>query len=235
MRLTALGINGPYPPPGGACSGYLFESDCGTRIAVDLGAGTLSRLLALIDLTNLDALVFSHLHFDHMSDALPLRYALDFSGRQNLSVIAPTEPANVRALFMGGKMDLIEPNDTQIGDFRLSFISAVHPVPAFSVALEADGKRVVYTGDTNENDALELFADRADLLIADAGLLERDYAKRAPHLSARRCGELAARVSARGLMLTHLSPRYAPDEVLSEAREAYPHAELMEELHTIYI
>lgn len=235
MKWTALGVNGPYPAEGGACSGHLFESDGGTRVVVDLGTGTLSRLLRFTGLRDIDALVLSHLHFDHMSDALTLRYALDFEALKNLPVVAPAGPDNVRALLQGGKMDLMEPRDMAVGDFRLFFIPATHPVPAVSVALEADGKRVVYTGDTNENDALELFADRADLLIADAGLLERDYGKRAPHLSARRCGLLAARASVRGLCLTHLHPRYEPEEVRSEAREEYPRAELSEALKPLLL
>ena len=29
MKLTILGMNGPFPAPGGATSGYLLESDSG--------------------------------------------------------------------------------------------------------------------------------------------------------------------------------------------------------------
>jgi ribonuclease BN (tRNA processing enzyme) len=235
LKMTPLGVNGPYPAPGGACSGYLFESDGGTQIAVELGAGTLSRLLEITTLRRLDALVLTHLHFDHMSDALPLRYALDFEDRQNLLVVAPEEPKNVAALLRGGKMDWTGPEDMQIGDFFLSFILTTHPVQTYAIAFSADGKRAVYTGDTNENSALELFADGADVLVADAGCMERDYAPKGPHLSAKRCGMLAARASAKRLCLTHLSPRYDAEAVLLEAREAFPRAELLRPFETVYV
>lgn len=59
MFLTFLGINGPYPEKGGACSGYLLTSDSGkTNIAIDLGSGCLGRLInELGDITKLDALI----------------------------------------------------------------------------------------------------------------------------------------------------------------------------------
>ena len=49
MRLTILGNNGPYPAPGGACSGYLVESDSGnTRILIDCGTGVLASLTKML-------------------------------------------------------------------------------------------------------------------------------------------------------------------------------------------
>ena len=38
MKLTVLGCYGPYPPAGGACSGYLLEEG-GTRVLIDCGNG----------------------------------------------------------------------------------------------------------------------------------------------------------------------------------------------------
>ena len=75
MKLTVLGCNGPYPEPDGACSGYLLESG-ETRVLIDCGTGTLARLTAIMPPEKLDAVILSHLHYDHMSDMLPLIYKL---------------------------------------------------------------------------------------------------------------------------------------------------------------
>lgn len=236
MILTILGNNGPYPEPGGACSGYLVSSDSGTtHLLLDCGAGVFSQMLKYIPVEALTALILSHLHYDHMSDALPIKYALDFSARQNLPVIAPKEPAPVRALLMNGKMDLYQPEDRTIGEFRVTFAPATHPVPAYSIAIEEDGRRLVYTGDTNENDTLELFADGADLLLADCGLAEADWKAKSPHLSAKRCGALARRCKVKQLVLTHFSPRYDKEMLLNEAHELYPGAELAYQSMRIHI
>jgi ribonuclease BN (tRNA processing enzyme) len=45
-RVVVLGGCGAWPEPGRACSGFLLEHD-GFHLAIDLGYGTLSRLLAL--------------------------------------------------------------------------------------------------------------------------------------------------------------------------------------------
>lgn len=228
MRLTILGNNGPYPAPGGACSGYLLESDSGrTNILMDCGTGVLSRLPNYIDIERLDAVVLSHLHYDHMSDMLTMHYALQFHPRKRpLSVYAPARPAEVRSLLAGASIDLWPMRETEIGEMKLSFCPVRHPVETFAVAVECDGARLVYTGDTNTDYALELFCDSADLLLADAGLSEVDYSENAPHLSAALCGKLAKDTGAKRLLLTHLNPKYDPNDLCAEARAFFPSAEI---------
>ena len=229
MILTVLGNNGPFPAPGGACSGYLVESDSGdTRVLVDCGAGVLANLNRLLTPDQLTAVILTHLHFDHMSDMLPMRYQLDVSPRLSLPVYAPDAPVGVVNMLTGVKLDLYEPEDGMIGEMRVSYIPAVHPVKANCVCIECDGAKLVLTGDTNENPALELFADGADLLVADAGFLEADWQPGKPHLSALKCGRLAQSVGAKRLLLTHLNPKYDPQALLDEARTACTHASLAE-------
>ncbi len=228
MRLTILGNNGPFPAPGGACSGYLVESDSGqTSILLDCGTGVLSRLMQVMPVQKLNAIVLSHLHYDHMSDMLPMHYYFQFHPLQRpLNVFLPGAPAEVRALIEDKQFDLWPMRETVIGEMRLRFCRVRHPVPTYAVSIECDGRRMVYTGDTNTETALELFADGADLLLADAGLCNADYHENAPHLSAELCGTLARNVRAKQLVLTHLNPKYDPDLLLSEAKAVYPTAEL---------
>ena len=62
MKLTVLGINGPFPAPGGACSGYLLTSDSGkTKVLIECGAGILGRMERFVDLHELSGIVLSHL------------------------------------------------------------------------------------------------------------------------------------------------------------------------------
>ena len=228
MYLTILGNNGPFPAPGGACSSYLLESDSGeTKLLIDAGTGSLARLMDIARPETLDAVVLSHLHFDHMSDLLPMQYALQFSARERpLPVFLPRRPVRVRALLECPYYDLFDHEDIAVGEMRLRFIPAVHPVEGSCVAVEGDGAKFVFTGDTNLDPALELFADGCDLLLADAGLSQADWTEKKPHLSAALCGALAREARAGALLLTHLNPLYDPASLLAEAREAYPAAEL---------
>ena len=228
MYLTILGNNGPFPAPGGACSSYLLESDSGeTKLLIDAGTGSLARLMDIARPETLDAVVLSHLHFDHMSDLRPMQYALQFSARERpLPLFLPRRPERVRALLECPYYDLFDHEDIAVGEMRLRFIPAVHPVEGSCVAVEGDGAKFVFTGDTNLDPALELFADGCDLLLADAGLSRADWTEKKPHLSASHCGALARDVRAGALLLTHLNPLYDPQALLDEARRDYPAAEL---------
>ena len=230
MRLTILGNNGPYPAPGGACSGYLVESDSGnTRILIDCGTGVLASLTKMLPAERLNAIVLSHLHFDHMSDMLPMRYYFQFHPlARPMNVFLPGAPADVRALMEDKQFDLWPMREATIGEMRLRFCRVRHPVPTYAISVECDGRRMVYTGDTNTEPALELFADGADLRLADAGLSSADYSENAPHLSTGLCGQLARDARAKQLVLTHLNPKYAPEALLDEARAFFPSAELAE-------
>ena len=237
MILKILGNNGPYPAPGGACSGYLLSSDSGnTRILIDCGTGVLNRLMGECLPRDLDAVVLSHLHYDHMSDMLPMQYALQFGPRPTpLPVYAPEEPEAVRALLDAPCYDLWPAEDFTVGEMRVSFAPARHPVPTFAVAVSCDGERFVFTGDSNQDAVVELFCEGASLLLADCGLSNADHRLAAPHYSAGLCGQLAANAHARRLLLTHLNPKYDPETLLAEARASFPGAELAELGATYYI
>ena len=227
MRLTILGNNGPYPCGGGACSGYLLESDSGnTAILIDCGTGVLANLMGMDALDRLDAVVLSHLHYDHMSDLLPMQYAIQFHPRKHpLPVYAPRTPEPVRALLEGAPCyDLWDCQDATVGEMKIAFNPARHPVETYAVAVTCDGARFVFTGDSNTDALLELFCEGADLLLADAGLSAEDWKPTAPHFSTALCGQLAKNTRARRLLLTHFNPKYDPDALLNEARRDFPAA-----------
>ena len=76
MKVTVLGMNGPFPAAGGACSGYLVQAG-ETLVQLDMGTGTLAALTKLCAPESLTAIVFSHWHFDHCSDVLPLIFRME--------------------------------------------------------------------------------------------------------------------------------------------------------------
>lgn len=230
MKLTILGNNGPYPAAGGACSGYLLSSDSNqTHVLIDCGAGVLASLAREIPWDALDAVILSHLHFDHMSDLLPMQYALQFHPRSApLPVYAPKTPAQVHALLQEAPAYALEPmQDVQIGEIRFRFMPVRHPVETYALRAECDGRAFVYTGDTNILPELADFARDANVLLADAGLSIEHWTQAAPHLSARACGALALEAHAERLLLTHLNPRYTADALEAEARALHADAQFV--------
>lgn len=227
MKLTILGNNGPYPCAGGACSGYLLSSDSGkTNVLLDCGTGVLANLAKHLPIGQLNAVILSHLHLDHMSDMLPMQYALQFNPRpEALPVHAPETPAQVRALLDVPAYALKPMQEVQIGEITFTFFPVRHPVECFAVRACCDGKVFVYTGDTNEVPDLDRFAADADVLLTDSGLLCADWKETAPHLSPKGCAQLAENAHAKKLLLTHLNPRYTPQQHEAEARSIRPDAQ----------
>ena len=94
MRLTVLGKYGPFPAPGGATSGYLIEQG-DTRVLFDCGSGVLTRLLAQCPLEQLDAVVLSHLHEDHVADMQVLAYPGTVARGQAAAVLPHHAPGEL--------------------------------------------------------------------------------------------------------------------------------------------
>ena len=231
MELKILGAYGPYPAAGKACSGYLLQKD-GFNLLIECGNGVLSRLQNYIDLTELDAILISHLHADHISDLFIIRYALQIAGESDtdlkkLSIYLPGEPLEERARFE--ENDFINyyniPADNgllNIGPFVVKFLKTVHPIPCYAMQIESDNKKIVYSADTEYFEALEKFASNAKLFICEANYQNTEIARSMPnHLSAAQAAEIALKANVEKVILTHLSPKHDAETSLKEAREIF--------------
>lgn len=234
MKLTILGNNGPYPAAGGACSGYLLRGG-GVNILIDCGNGVLSNLQKFASFEELDAIILTHLHSDHISDMMVLKYAVQIKKKRglfdkNLTVYASPEPAEeYKRLDVSDAFDL-KPITGElvlnVGAVRMTFARMKHPSPDFAVSAEHDGKRFVFSGDTSWTEDIIAFARNADVLMLDAGLFAREKKDdNVPHLTAEECGIVARRAGAGRLLLTHFWPEADVNELANEAKANFDNTE----------
>jgi ribonuclease BN (tRNA processing enzyme) len=221
-RLVVLGSCGAWPEPGRACSGFVLEHG-GARIVLDLGYGTLPRLLTLLGSSaadGIDAVIVTHAHPDHMIDLHGLFRARWF-GRRGAPAIPLLAPRPVWARLVGLEDDgedvvrrvfdwrpLPAPSQA-IGPLRLESMLLPHYLPNAGVRLSAPGLTLAYTGDTGPDPALAELGREADLYIADAtDRVQQTGGPAGPalNLTAREAGEAAAAAGARRLLLTHFWP-----------------------------
>ena len=91
-KVTLLGTGVGIPQPGRSQSAILVETE--RPLLLDCGAGTLLRLdEAGIDVENLDTVLLTHLHLDHVSDLLALANARYLRRLPGLEVYGPVGTA----------------------------------------------------------------------------------------------------------------------------------------------
>ncbi|WP_069649288.1 MBL fold metallo-hydrolase [Caloranaerobacter ferrireducens] len=244
MKLTVLGNNGPYPRPGGACSGYLLETD-NKRILIDCGNGVLSRLLKICSIKDIDIIILTHLHSDHISDIMVMKYAIGVNkmkGKYNITIplYVPTDDYEmVKRLNYNNSFNIIPIEENTIinlGDIEITFRRMKHPIKTFAVKVRKGGKTFVYSSDTSYNESLIDFSKNADLLLCEAGILEEDREDNAPHLSAKQAGEIGKKAGVKRLILTHFWPEYNLERVKIEASQTFDSIlELSQEMKAYYI
>ncbi len=192
---------------------------------MDLGNGALAQLQKHIPLAQIDAIVLTHLHFDHISDVQILGYALaQLQARREyerkIRLYLPKTPERVAGLFALPLFDICYlSDDLEVGEagMRLVFASMMHPVEAYAVLAEEEGKCLLYSGDTAQNKTVAELAEMADFALLDAALLEAEVGPGASHMSVKEACEIGR--FAGKLALTHHSPFHTREQICQEAAE----------------
>jgi ribonuclease BN (tRNA processing enzyme) len=216
MRLTIVGSSGSMSGPGGAASGYLVQAPDATgrtwSVLLDIGPGAFGQLMNHLEPRQLDALILSHLHPDHMVDVTSLHVFLRYHPAGELPAIRTVGPVQT-AERIGGvcwlspeevarQFDIEHHEDGRVitvGPLRIEAFAVRHPVPAFGVRIDGPSEvgsgtvSLAYTGDTDSCAAAARLADGVDLLLAEASFQEgREDFIRGIHLTGLRAGRLAA-------------------------------------------
>ncbi len=219
MLLNVVGAGPAYTNrPGATGAAYLVRLD-GSSLLFDLGQGSFPRLAGLLDPAALDAVVISHLHPDHFIDLVPLRHYLRWEEpRRRVRVLAPDglaarlDALNGEPGFSAAALDvegLAEGRQT-IGPFELDVARVTHSEPSFGFRVSAPGGDrsdsigLVYSGDCGRAEDLDALARPGDTLLCEVSFGAGPVVPDAQHLDGPAVGELAHRVGAGRVLLTHL-------------------------------
>ncbi len=211
MKLTVIGFWGAYPGKESASSGYLVQAS-GYNILLDCGSGVLSKLYKYIDINDLDSVVLSHYHPDHIADVGVVQHGVIVQkavGKRikPLTFYGHTEDSYFEKLALKDYTQSIgyeEKKKYTIGPLTFSFLRVEHPVPAFSMRIDNGGYAMGYTGDTGWNTGLIDFFQNVDFLLCESSLFTEFKGRVPGHLTAQEAGILAKRANVGRLVLTHL-------------------------------
>ena len=234
MQLRFIGCGDAFGS-GGRFNTCFHLTGAETNVLIDCGASSLIALKAqAIPCNDIEAILITHFHADHFG-GLPF-FILDaqfFAKRMAPLVIAG--PPGLRdwyarvldTAFPGAAgtaqrfplelRELADGEPTEIGSLRATPYLVNHGNPGgpfFAYRIEAEGRVLAYTGDTEWTDRLIDAARGADLFIAEAYF--RD--KRVPlHLDLATLEAHLPEIGAKRVVLTHMS-----DDMLAE-RDAVPY------------
>lgn len=237
MRLLVIGCSGSLPGPHSPASCYVLEAEQDGRmwrILLDLGNGALGPLQKYVDPLVIDAVLLSHLHADHCLDMagyyvlrkyhpdgasprIPVFGPSDTAGRLARAYDLPEDPGMTEEFDFAAFPD----EEWRIGPFTITAHPVDHPVEAYALRVQADGRVLAYSGDCAPCPGLEAAAAGADLLLGEAAFCDEHDNPASVHLTGTDIGATAARAGAGRLVLTHIPPWYDPQVALTEATAAF--------------
>lgn len=228
MKLTVLGCLGAYPYKNQGTTGYLLQSD-GFNLLIDAGSATLIKLQEHLDPLDLDAVILSHYHHDHIADLGVLQYYWQLHPKRDpetlLSIYGHTKDSvHFEELTMANVSKghpYFEAEELKIGPFLITFMETIHPVVCYAMRIveEATGKVFVFTGDSGYLESFADFAKEADLFLADTYLFEGNEHHHA-HFTSKEAGDLAKSANVKKLVLTHLPQFGDLEQLKNEAQKA---------------
>ncbi|MRH44162.1 MBL fold metallo-hydrolase [Aquibacillus halophilus] len=210
MKLTVIGYWGAYPAKGSATSCYLLEKD-GFSCLLDCGSGALSRLQLFKDVMDIDAVVLSHYHNDHIADIGVLQYSWLVQNYINnteeiLPIYGHVEDKhgfeNLTHNFTEGIP--YDPEGTlNVGPFSFTFMKTEHPASCYAMRITDGEKTIVYTADSSYTKDFIPFSEAADLLITDCNFYEGQDGNKPGHMTSKEGAEIASKAGVKQLVLSH--------------------------------
>lgn len=222
MKLTVIGKYGPYAQKGGATSCFLINDS----VILDMGSGTLARLLDKVNLCKISAIILSHMHSDHMSDMLTLRYfyALEEkAGRldKKIDVYMPYQKCPENEMLCSCRQfnihyvkdkDIIETAGLKIGFYLMLHAG----IPCMGLNIKQGSSSLAYTADTLFCENLETLIQSCRYAVCDCAVLQKDFTVNSPHISVADMAKICKKYKTY-MYISHISS-LNETEILNEAK-----------------
>jgi ribonuclease BN (tRNA processing enzyme) len=236
--VTILGSGTCVPSLKRSSASILVRSGT-ARILVDVGDGTLHRLVAAGETVfSITHLLLTHFHPDHSSALPAFLFANKYPVIRRQAPLHLVGGPGLKRFFNGltaawghwlqlpeELFSLVElggaaEDRIQTLDFALRACPVAHNPESRAYRITgADGFTVAYSGDTDICDALVNLAGGADLFICEASL--PDEQKVPGHLTPSLAGHIAARAAVGHLVLTHLYPECDTVDIAAQCRRTW--------------
>lgn len=236
LELIVIGSGTGIPSLRRGAPGLLVHSG-EIRLLIDSGSGTLGRMLQVgVTHQDVDLLLYTHLHPDHVSDLVPIIFASKYAD----------EPREKELLCIGGPgfqsyferlKDLygswIEPQSYPLTikeipqkglvyrDLKIVSKPMIHLAESVGYRIEfRDGRSVAISGDTDYCQNIIDLASEVNILVLECSFPEGKKVE--GHLTPSLAGRIALQSHCNKLLLTHFYPICDQFDIVSQCRQVYP-------------
>lgn len=228
MKLTIVGYYGGYPAQNKASSVYIIEKD-GFIIVLDMGSGALSKLPNYVDIGDIDAVILSHYHTDHIADVGVLQHAklIQYYTTDNDTILPIYGHREDIDAFTRLNHDYTKavpyyPSETmKLGPFFIRFLKTKHSVPCYGMRITDGDSSLIYTADTAFQEEWIPFCQNADLLLADTNFYANMDAASSGHMTSEEVGNIAEAAHVKEVILTHLPHFGDHNNLVTETKSVF--------------
>ena len=198
----------------GTTAFVVSSQDRSYHILLDAGSGAARALENYLDVLELNAVIVSHDHADHVADLGTIQHLLMLkpSGAKHApvpiylhdqSVFPPLAIEDKTSQLLSYREDSV----LECGPFRVSFCQTVHPLPCYAMRVEEmeTGQVLVFTADTGWCPELIDFSQGAHVLIADSAFTN-ERGRNEIHMTASEVAQLANQAHVQTLIASHMAP-----------------------------
>lgn len=239
LNITFLGINGSVQNRKSPNTSLVIENDK-TSVLIDVSA----NLFFPVE-KNIDALIITHEHIDHMYGLPSLLHQMWICKRQKpLVIICPEgikEKVNnlidsfaLRLKKGIYEIDVQSVKEMNIGSISFSFFKTEHTENSVGMMISEGSQKVIYTCDTAPISDLPECMHNPDLLIHETNSLSKD--RKPDHSGGIEAGMLAKKIKAEKLLICHLpADRNKQKEILKETKTVFNKTSIPKVLKTISV
>ncbi len=234
-ELILLGSGTGIPSLRRASPGLVLISE-NSQVLVDSGPGTLRRMLEVgITYQDIDLLLYTHIHPDHISDLVPILFACRYADLPRQKDLVGVGGPGFKDYFNELKKlywPWIEPpsyhlaikqtSETPFLFDQLKIFSKpmAHMPESVGYRIEfKDGRSIVISGDTDYCRNIIDLAFEVDLLVIESSF--PDGKKIEGHLTPALAGRIALESHCKRLLLTHLYPICDQFDILKQCQQVY--------------
>ncbi|KAA0257344.1 ribonuclease Z [Deferribacter autotrophicus] len=216
VKFTILGSGSAVQYENRSSASYLLEYN-DKKIILDAGFCLLDRLEKVSVLADeIDYIFVSHKHPDHFMGIIHFLFARKSITSYSNNPVTIFGFKGLESYINGFRKILghwIEPEidikiveDTKFSfdDFEYELFKTVHTDESVGIKLYIDGKKIVYTGDSEYFDDLIVHVNEADLFVADCGKIKGDVIE--GHMSYDEVLQVAINAGVKNLLFSHFYP-----------------------------